>query len=275
MEHEQVASIDWSEWRIILLLAAFTITLFAYYIVTPSVMKITSATALNLSLLTADFYTLIVGVLLFQFKVRVLLLGFVQNKNFHYIILFTLNAVPRLVHTIFCSGGGRRGDLLFPTCSYLFPDVRIEVRTNKFFCCRTPKVVGMLTYQIFCMACNISVWFRCLFCYLDDSSIDGMKPAGFSYCLYLLLKLQSKCRLWYLVVLRSFCFVFLSFFLNHISINFVDPICQGPLRRQPRPRTWAVLTTPATTFSFICKTWRALRHHRHRLPVPACPLKLL
>jgi len=65
-----VASIDWSEWRIIVLLAAFTLTLFAYYIATPTVMKITSATAVNLSLLSADFYVLIIGVLLFQFKVK-------------------------------------------------------------------------------------------------------------------------------------------------------------------------------------------------------------
>ena len=69
LEHEQVASIDWSEWRVIVLLAAFTLTLFTYYTITPIVMKITSAMAINLSLLTADFYTLVVGVLLFQFKV--------------------------------------------------------------------------------------------------------------------------------------------------------------------------------------------------------------
>lgn len=69
LEHEQVASIDWSEWRVIALLAVFTLTLFTYYTVTPTVMKITSAMAVNLSLLTADFYTLVVGVLLFQFKV--------------------------------------------------------------------------------------------------------------------------------------------------------------------------------------------------------------
>ncbi len=69
LEHEQVASIDWSEWRVIVLLAAFTLTLFTYYTITPIVMKVTSAMAINLSLLTADFYTLVVGVLLFQFKV--------------------------------------------------------------------------------------------------------------------------------------------------------------------------------------------------------------
>lgn len=69
LEHEQVASIDWSEWRVIVLLAAFTLTLFTYYTITPIVMKITSAMAINLSLLTADFYTLVIGVLLFQFKV--------------------------------------------------------------------------------------------------------------------------------------------------------------------------------------------------------------
>jgi solute carrier family 35 protein F1/2 len=69
LEHEQVASIDWSEWRVIVLLAAFTLTLFTYYTITPIVMKVTSAMAINLSLLTADFYTLVIGVLLFQFKV--------------------------------------------------------------------------------------------------------------------------------------------------------------------------------------------------------------
>lgn len=73
-----MASIDWSEWRIIVLLAAFTLTLFAYYIATPTVMKITSATAVNLSLLSADFYVLIIGVLLFQFKVK----GSIQNLLF-------------------------------------------------------------------------------------------------------------------------------------------------------------------------------------------------
>ncbi|XP_059350825.1 solute carrier family 35 member F2-like [Daphnia carinata] len=72
LEHEQVASIDWSEWRVIVLLAAFTLTLFTYYTITPTVMKITSAMAVNLSLLTADFYTLVIGVLLFQFKYDVM-----------------------------------------------------------------------------------------------------------------------------------------------------------------------------------------------------------
>lgn len=69
LEHEQVAGIDWSEWRVLALLGAFTLTLFAYYVAVPNVMKVTSATAVNLSLLSADFYALIIGVLLFQFKV--------------------------------------------------------------------------------------------------------------------------------------------------------------------------------------------------------------
>ena len=82
MEHEQVASIDWSEWRIIVLLAAFTLTLFTYYTITPPVMKITSAMAVNLSLLTADFYTLVIGVLLFQFKViAIQLILYIINMN--------------------------------------------------------------------------------------------------------------------------------------------------------------------------------------------------
>jgi len=72
LEHEQVAGIDWSEWRVLALLGAFTLTLFAYYVAVPNVMKVTSATAVNLSLLSADFYALIIGVLLFQFKYHML-----------------------------------------------------------------------------------------------------------------------------------------------------------------------------------------------------------
>ena len=45
-------------------------------------MKITSAMAVNLSLLTADFYTLVIGVLLFQFKViAIQLILYIINMN--------------------------------------------------------------------------------------------------------------------------------------------------------------------------------------------------
>lgn len=88
MEHEQVASIDWSEWRIIALLASFTITLFVYYTITPAVVKITSAMAVNLSLLTADFYTLVVGVLLFQFKVNSFLFVCILHSSANEIVTF-------------------------------------------------------------------------------------------------------------------------------------------------------------------------------------------
>lgn len=51
------------------LLGTYAVAQFGLYLLGAIVIKLSSATGLNLSLLTADFYTLIVGIQLFDYKV--------------------------------------------------------------------------------------------------------------------------------------------------------------------------------------------------------------
>jgi hypothetical protein len=51
------------------LLGLYALAHFAFSILAAFVIKLSSATALNLSTLSADFYALIMGIQLFQFKV--------------------------------------------------------------------------------------------------------------------------------------------------------------------------------------------------------------
>lgn len=50
------------------LLGAFAVVQFSFYILAAQLMKISGATVYNLSILTADFYSLIVGIVLFQYQ---------------------------------------------------------------------------------------------------------------------------------------------------------------------------------------------------------------
>lgn len=52
------------------MVGGFSAAQFLFYVVAPAVIRVTSATALNLALFTADFYILITGIALFRFKVR-------------------------------------------------------------------------------------------------------------------------------------------------------------------------------------------------------------
>ena len=61
--------VDWADWRVAGLLAGFALAQFSLYTLMPVVVRVTSATSVNLSLLTSDFFSLIAGILLFQFKV--------------------------------------------------------------------------------------------------------------------------------------------------------------------------------------------------------------
>ena len=67
--------VDWSDWRVAGLLAGFSLAQFTFYAMMPVVVRVTSATSVNLSLLTSDFFSLIAGILLFHFKVRLLWAG--------------------------------------------------------------------------------------------------------------------------------------------------------------------------------------------------------
>ncbi|CAJ1064868.1 solute carrier family 35 member F2-like [Xyrichtys novacula] len=90
LERGEVAAIQWS-WEVGLLFAAFGSCMYTLYSCMPIVMKRSSATSVNLSLLTADLFSLFCGIFLFQYKFSalylvslvVILIGFI-----------TFNAVP-------------------------------------------------------------------------------------------------------------------------------------------------------------------------------------
>uniref|UniRef100_A0A9J8AS64 Solute carrier family 35 member F1 n=1 Tax=Cyprinus carpio carpio TaxID=630221 RepID=A0A9J8AS64_CYPCA len=69
MEHKELLKVQW-DWQIGLLYIGFSACMFGLYSFMPVVIKRTSATAVNLSLLTADLYSLFCGLFLFQYKVE-------------------------------------------------------------------------------------------------------------------------------------------------------------------------------------------------------------
>lgn len=73
LEYQEVTSPEWagpSMTTQTILLAAFASCQVALYVITANVMRLSGATSFNLSMLTADFYSLIVGILLFHVKVH-------------------------------------------------------------------------------------------------------------------------------------------------------------------------------------------------------------
>ncbi|XP_067051425.1 solute carrier family 35 member F1-like [Acropora muricata] len=78
LERHQLSSLFESQSHtneIVLYIAGFGICLFLLYNLMPFVMQLSSATVVNLSLLTADFYSLLCGLLLFHYKFSALYLG--------------------------------------------------------------------------------------------------------------------------------------------------------------------------------------------------------
>uniref|UniRef100_A0A8C2VG56 Solute carrier family 35 member F1 n=2 Tax=Chinchilla lanigera TaxID=34839 RepID=A0A8C2VG56_CHILA len=67
MEHKELLKVPW-DWQIGLLYVGFSACMFGLYSFMPIVIKKTSATAVNLSLLTADLYSLFCGLFLFHYK---------------------------------------------------------------------------------------------------------------------------------------------------------------------------------------------------------------
>lgn len=72
LEKHEVENIDYSSYKIILFFVGFTICQFALYTCMTVVIQKTSATTVNISLLTADFYTLLFGLCLFKYQFHVL-----------------------------------------------------------------------------------------------------------------------------------------------------------------------------------------------------------
>ncbi|XP_048839232.1 solute carrier family 35 member F2-like isoform X2 [Brienomyrus brachyistius] len=64
LEHESVVKIPWN-WQIVVLIAIYVSCMFLLYSCMPVVVRLTSATAVNLSLLTADLFSLFCGLFLF------------------------------------------------------------------------------------------------------------------------------------------------------------------------------------------------------------------
>ncbi|XP_065057905.1 solute carrier family 35 member F2-like [Rhopilema esculentum] len=67
VERDVIYNIEWS-WHVILLIASFVICQYLYYTLMPWVITLSSATVVNLSLLTSDLYTLMFGLFLFGYK---------------------------------------------------------------------------------------------------------------------------------------------------------------------------------------------------------------
>ncbi|XP_032063320.1 solute carrier family 35 member F2 isoform X2 [Aythya fuligula] len=67
VEHRDIMRIQWN-WKIALLFAVFALCMFGLYSFMPVVIKVTSATSVNLGILTADLYSLFFGLFLFYYK---------------------------------------------------------------------------------------------------------------------------------------------------------------------------------------------------------------
>ncbi|XP_035290318.1 solute carrier family 35 member F2-like isoform X1 [Anguilla anguilla] len=67
LEHKAIAMIKW-DWAVVLLFTVYGLCMFALYSLMPMVIKLTSATAVNLSLLTADLFSLFCGIYLFHYS---------------------------------------------------------------------------------------------------------------------------------------------------------------------------------------------------------------
>ncbi|XP_075940199.1 solute carrier family 35 member F1 [Anarhichas minor] len=73
MEHKELLRVPW-DWQIGLLYISFSAFMFGLYSFMPLVIKRTSATSVNLSLLTADLYSFFCGLFLFHYKFSALYL---------------------------------------------------------------------------------------------------------------------------------------------------------------------------------------------------------
>ncbi|XP_033740098.1 solute carrier family 35 member F2-like [Pecten maximus] len=71
-ERDRIVEIDFSSYRILLPLIGFTVFQFLLYSCMTVVIQQTSATAVNISILSADFYTLLFGLYLFKYEFHIL-----------------------------------------------------------------------------------------------------------------------------------------------------------------------------------------------------------
>ncbi|NXT12420.1 S35F2 protein, partial [Prunella fulvescens] len=95
VEHKEIMKIQWN-WKIVLLFTAFALCMFGLYSFMPVVIKITSATSVNLAILTSDLYSFFLGLYLFFYKFSGL-----------YIVSFVIIMVG---FTLYCSAPTRTAE---------------------------------------------------------------------------------------------------------------------------------------------------------------------
>lgn len=71
LEYSALKSIEW-EWEIVGLIVLFGLSMFALYSTTPFLLQLSSATLMNISFLTSDAYSLILGIYIFHYQVQYL-----------------------------------------------------------------------------------------------------------------------------------------------------------------------------------------------------------
>uniref|UniRef100_U3JCH9 Solute carrier family 35 member F2 n=1 Tax=Ficedula albicollis TaxID=59894 RepID=U3JCH9_FICAL len=95
VEHKEIMRIQWS-WKVAPLFIGFALCMFGLYSFMPVVIKVTSATSVNLGILTSDLYSLFLGLFLFKYKFSGL-----------YIVSFVVIMVG---FTLYCSTPTRRAE---------------------------------------------------------------------------------------------------------------------------------------------------------------------
>ncbi|XP_052245353.1 solute carrier family 35 member F2-like isoform X2 [Dreissena polymorpha] len=72
LEGDEIATLDLTSYETVIPLVVFVVCLFTLYSCMTVVIQLTSATTVNLSILSADFYTLLFGLFLFNYKFHIL-----------------------------------------------------------------------------------------------------------------------------------------------------------------------------------------------------------
>ncbi|OQV15845.1 Solute carrier family 35 member F1 [Hypsibius exemplaris] len=68
LERHELNNIDWTDWEISACLILFAVFLFGLYSLVPFLMRRAGASIFNLSILSADFYALVIGMTLFNYQ---------------------------------------------------------------------------------------------------------------------------------------------------------------------------------------------------------------
>jgi solute carrier family 35 protein F1/2 len=70
LERDSVLLVPWGSWQVVALLLGFGLSQFLFYMAAPAMLRDSGATMLQLSLLTADFYWIILNIILLHYKVN-------------------------------------------------------------------------------------------------------------------------------------------------------------------------------------------------------------